>query len=657
MPEPIPSPAGSHNQRVWLFREFVSTFAQAWNRTMMELRHLRYLISVSERSTFVKAAEQLRLAQPALTRQIRALERELGAPLFIRGPKGSSLTAAGVIALGSARSIVRNVDAAVARARLAEAGRAGSCAFYVSVWAAWSGFSARLISHLRQTEPDIKVRMDEGGAVGHWNGVRSGELDFAISTKPPPGYHDLSSAPLVNDVIDTVLLAPSHPLAGRDSIQLSELGEEPFITYSDSVLNLIDHDIERAFANAGFRPASRRVQPSTEAVLAMVSAGMGWSVHRHTLRERIPDVATVPVRDLRMPFPVTLVWRSNENRRIVFRVMRRVRELAAALYPELYAGEGESASDKKSTGRGGATHNVDLRGLRYFSAAVEERSIGRAAAKLGISQPGLSRQLKELEIALEVQLLERSTTGVRTTAAGEAFYQDVQPILSGSSRLASEIARGERAIAGEVRIAGIPSAEVRTLINSVTADTAARFREIALNIQSVPTPSQPAAIADGNVDIGLCHAFPGLVAEYPYLSCTEIMPDQIDSALISASHPLASKESIELADLHDVPFLFFGREFHPAFYDYLMDVFRSRGFRVLEGAMQQGLQTMWALTAAGEGWSLGFGRQRNDPPAGVASVPLRDLSIPWGVVMLSRSDESRPTVTAVMAAITRLASS
>jgi DNA-binding transcriptional LysR family regulator len=108
-----------------------------------------------------------------------------------------------------------------------------------------------------------------------------------------------------------------------------------------------------------------------------------------------------------------------------------------------------------------------------------------------------------------------------------------------------------------------------------------------------------------------------------------------------------------LSELASEPFLFFRREFHPAFHDYLMDLFRSRNFHPVLGPMQEGLQTMWAMIAAGQGWSLGFGRQRDDPPPGIVVVPVNRISIPWGVVILTRRDESRPVTLAVIDLVSR----
>ena len=82
-------------------------------RPRVELRHLRYFVAVAEEATFVAAARRLGVAQPALTRQIHALERELDVDLLERTPKGTTLTPAGEVALTSARHVLRQVDAVI----------------------------------------------------------------------------------------------------------------------------------------------------------------------------------------------------------------------------------------------------------------------------------------------------------------------------------------------------------------------------------------------------------------------------------------------------------------------------------------------------------------------------------------------------------------
>lgn len=614
----------------------------------MELRQLRYLIAVNEESTFVKAAERLNLAQPALSRQIQSLEKEIGTKLFVRGRTGVSLTPGGAICLGAARSIVRKADAAMERARMADEGRAGSVSLYVSMWALLTGFSARLVAYFAAVEPGITIRLEEAGPGGHWGSLIEGKVDIAISTKPPDSY-GLLAEPLIDDVADTAILSDNHRLAKQASIKLKELQDEVFLLYDTGIVNYEDHDLDAAFRTAGFTPSAQRVFSSSEGLIAMVAGGLGWSIHRRSLRGQIPNVAMVPLEDFELHFPVALVRRRGRVPPVVRTVLRRIREIASIDHADLYVPSPNDAPIASSTRSSFPQYNkLEIRDLRYFVASVEEKTIGRAAVRLGITQPALSRQLAELEDDLGVDLLIRSPRGVKPTPAGEAFLEDARGILAEVERLPHEVARGERALAGRCVMGGVPSAEIQKLATKVIATTAKTFPDIDLHLRNIATPFQPEAVHSGSLDFGICHPFPGLIAGYPDLDSRELMTDVIDSALVAENHPLAKRKSIDLAELSDIPFLFFRREFHPAFHDYLMEVFRGRGFRPLEGSMQEGLQTMWALTAVGEGWSLGFGRQHENPPRGLVAVPIRGLAIPWGVVLITRRDESSPTALAVI---------
>ena len=614
----------------------------------MELRHLRHLIAVSEASTFVKAAERLHLAQPALSRQIRALENELGTDVFVRGRNGVSLTPAGAICLGAARMIVRKIDSAVRRASMADEGRVGSVGMYLSVWTLLSGFSARIIKSISETEPGIQLSFEEGGAGGHWGSVRSGAVDLAVATKPPPGMTDLASQVLVRDVVNMALLPRSHRLAGRSSIRIGELKDETLLLYEPSVVNYFDHNVDLAFDRANFNPSVTRIAPSSEALVAMVSAGVGWSIHRESLMGKIPGVAMVKLEDFELPFPVELVWRRNETRPAVHRVMNKIRELAASEYPESAAVPAENSRLADPAVSVSAPRDLELHDFRYFVAAVEEQSIGKAAGRLGISQPALSRQLRKLERDVGVELLDRSPRGVAPTAGGQAFYEDSIQILADVMRLPSELARGKRAITGRCKIAVVASSEVREIVERVMKKATKRFPSVELDLQTVPTPLQPEAVNAGTFDIGICHPFPALVAGYPQIDCRKLSSDEINLALLPAGHALSLRGEINLDDLADIPFLFFPREFHPSFHDHVTDLFRSRGFRPRPGPVQDGLHTMWALAAGGEGWCLGFGQQRLDPPPGLVAVPIRNFSIAWGVVSLTRLDESRPITLAIL---------
>ncbi len=621
----------------------------------MELRHLRYLIAVSEETTFVRAAERLRLAQPALSRQIHNLEKELGTSVFNRGRSGVTLTGAGAIALSFARSIIQKVDNAVVRTRMADAGKVGHCRIYASVWGLWTGFTGRLAAHLAATEPGISLSVEEAGVSGHWKGLRSGAVDLSISSTPPKTFTDLVSEPLVRDSA-IVILARDHPLANRTSIRLDELKDELLLLYDAKSINRVDHDPFSAFERAGFKPAATRDVSTSEGLIAMVAGGVGWSLHRRSLIGKIPSVAMVPVDGFHLDYPVALVRRKTESRPVVFTVARRIRELAKRDYPELYApseSDIEVTPPREAEGVGAAW--IGLRDLRYFAAVVEEKSIGQAAERLGISQPGVSRRITHFERDIGIKLFVRSTRGVTLTPAGEALYEDTQDIVDQADRLPFEVARGQRAIAGRCTIAAISPLQVRNIIASVIREAAADLPHLDIVPSNVPTPLQPAMIQRGEFDIGLCHPFSHLVAEYPDLDCCEILSDVIDGALIPVNHPLARKASITFDEIGNFPFLFFPREFHPGFYDFVMTTFAERGYASVMGPKQEGLLTIWSLAAAGEGWTFGFGSLGIEPPPGLVDVPIEGFAIPWGVDMLTRKDESRPTTLTVIALIRKAA--
>src|SRR6185436_3359865 len=111
----------------------------------MEIRHLRYLLAVAEEKSFVAAAARLQLAQPALSRQIRDLEDELGVDLFIREAAGSKLTPAGDAAVRAAHTILDDIKSSLDRARNAEHGLVGKAVLGASRYPLWNGLIAKII--------------------------------------------------------------------------------------------------------------------------------------------------------------------------------------------------------------------------------------------------------------------------------------------------------------------------------------------------------------------------------------------------------------------------------------------------------------------------------------------------------------------------------
>jgi len=158
-------------------------------------------------------------------------------------------------------------------------------------------------------------------------------------------------------------------------------------------------------------------------------------------------------------------------------------------------------------------------------------------------------------------------------------------------------------------------------------------------VLDVPTPYQCEQLRTGRIDLGIAHAFPGLV-DHPSIAAVRLVADHLVCALVAASHPLAARPWLTGPDLADLPFLFMPRSFHPPFHDAVMEAFDGIGLLPRVESTFDGLRTVWTLAAEGVGWALGAHSEQEHPPAGVASIPIQGLEIPWGLELLWRKDEA-----------------
>jgi DNA-binding transcriptional LysR family regulator len=197
----------------------------------MELRHLRSFIAVAEEHSFTRAAERLWVAQPGLSRQIRDLERELGAQLFERLPRGVELTDVGELFLERARTALAAVDAAGATGRDAEAGVVGTVRLGIALGTGWH-LTASVLDEFARARPRVELTLLEGYAGTLWHELRDGRIDALIS---PSGFEvsdlrtirtlDLGAEPWV------VLAGQRHRLAATGSVQAADLeGEQIAMT-------------------------------------------------------------------------------------------------------------------------------------------------------------------------------------------------------------------------------------------------------------------------------------------------------------------------------------------------------------------------------------------------------------------------------------------
>src|SRR6202030_1756917 len=146
----------------------------------MELRHLRYFVAVGEEQHYGRASNRLRVAQPALSRQIQDLEEELGFKLFERLPRGVKLSAAGKLFLEDARRILQEVNEAAARAARAARGPSGGLRVGVPDNASWRGVVPDSFRRFREQQRDAELQLQPAASLELLEAIRSGRLDAAF---------------------------------------------------------------------------------------------------------------------------------------------------------------------------------------------------------------------------------------------------------------------------------------------------------------------------------------------------------------------------------------------------------------------------------------------------------------------------------------------
>ncbi|MFE7569193.1 LysR family transcriptional regulator [Streptomyces sp. NPDC057539] len=270
----------------------------------MELRTLRYFVAVAEELHFGRAAVRLHMSQPPLSRAIKQLESEIGAPLLHRSPAGVTLTAVGSALLVEARSLLDHAD----RLRVRVAVAAGSATLTVGLLGDSTDPGARrLAAAYRRRHPDVEVRVRETDLTDPTCGLRAGLVDVAL-TRAPFDDTGLTVHELRTDPVGAVLRA-DDPLAGRDRVSLTDLAGRRWFRFPDGTDPLWQSYWSGGESREG--PVVRAVQECVQAVLWNGTVGMTPLGH-----DLSPELAVVPLTDM-APSRVVAVWNEGDANPLV----------------------------------------------------------------------------------------------------------------------------------------------------------------------------------------------------------------------------------------------------------------------------------------------------------------------------------------------------
>jgi DNA-binding transcriptional LysR family regulator len=617
----------------------------------MNLRQLQCFVAVAEEGGFRQGAARLRVAQPALSRQIQSIESELGFQLLDRNSRKVALTPAGDAFLRGALAVLDDLARGVRRARLASEGRLGRCVIAAPLPALSTGAISRAAERITAEYPEIELTIAEADAPDHWEMLRDGRADLVIGLRPLSDMEGLEAESLWTDSICCALLPAGHRLAHRASVRLHELHDDHFLALGPMVKAGVWPEVEEALRRTGVARESIREIGSVSGARTLVAAGKGWSLVSGTYLEHPPTgTAVVRVEDFSLEVTRAVLWRADDDRG----VLKLVRDVLRSVCVAGGHLPTPQASDHGDASGAVVPRSLELRHLEYLTAAVEAASIGAAAEELGIAQPVLSRQLRDLERAIGIELLERGRRGVRATPAGEVLVRDTRRVMEGLEAARQSAHRAHRAAQGQCVLATITTPMGTHVVANVLGHCAKAVPGMELEIVEVPSINQRTALLSATVDVGFGAVSLGSDTD-PSIEREHMLDDPIDCVLISRDHPLAARDRVRLTDLAALPFLFAPRDWHPAFHDQVMQRLERLDFASPVDTTFQSLQLRWSRAAEGKGWCLGFHSQRKLTPRGTVAVAVDGLFVPWGMELLWRRGDDREMVTKLIEAFRRSA--
>jgi DNA-binding transcriptional LysR family regulator len=288
--------------------------------------------------------------------------------------------------------------------------------------------------------------------------------------------------------------------------------------------------------------------------------------------------------------------------------------------------------------------NVSLRLLRAFLVVAGEGNVGRAAAKMFVSQPALSQDIRRLERTVGTELFERGAYGVRLTPAGEELSRDVEAALTLLDRGVERARAAARSERRTVVLSFSPSIG-HCLIPALLPVLEEKLPSVIVDEREVDTGDVVPGVLAGRFDLGLVHCAPA----DPRLHATSLGDDPLCVAL-SALQPLArSGAPVSLRALDGMSILLWPREVAAGYYDHLMEVCAAAGLHpaVVPGPRRTLIRS-YVLTE-GDVFCLLPSAVAGLNVAGVSFLPLRDPTATVPLTLVRRADDERPEVLATEA--------
>lgn len=277
----------------------------------MELRHLRYFVTVAEELHFGRAAERLHIAQPPLSQQIRQLENELGFELFHRTKRKVELSEAGKVFLIEVQRIFRQLEQAIFLGRQVSRGEIGQLVVGFVSSAAYNILPDFLL-HFRHNNPDINLELHELTTDEQSRWLNSGRIDVGFVR--PPVDKNIYNSKIVFQESLIIALPENHPLANQEKISLKSLVDESFILFPRFLAPGL-YDLIISFCQqGGFSPKLAQEAIQMQTIVSLVAAEIGVAIVPESLQnlQRTGVVYKYFIEET-PKVTIAMIWRKNNE--------------------------------------------------------------------------------------------------------------------------------------------------------------------------------------------------------------------------------------------------------------------------------------------------------------------------------------------------------
>jgi DNA-binding transcriptional LysR family regulator len=294
----------------------------------VELRHVRYFIAVAEHLNFRKAAEQLHIAQPPLSRQIRQLEEDLGVTLLVRDKRSVQLTKAGHTFLDQARKLVVQAGHATEAARHAQKGESGIVR--IGLASGLGGPVSKAVFEHRRRVPAIEIECKDIFSNFQNEALQKGEIDVGF-LRPPVDQMNLECELLFEEEF-VVVVPKTHRLARRKFVRLKDVADETLIIFDRKFSSGLYDKILGLYSKQGLTPhlTASHVEAHEEAGSIMIACGKGIFLGAGATVNRFVsglELASVRLNEPEAKIEVYVSWRQGEESPVVHGFLDSVRRV------------------------------------------------------------------------------------------------------------------------------------------------------------------------------------------------------------------------------------------------------------------------------------------------------------------------------------------